>query len=182
MSAHAAKSLAPVIETERLVLRGHQVSDFEETATMFARPEMFRYITGKPNTREEAWWRLLRMFGHWHAWGFGFWAIEEKASGRLVGEAGFLDMKREITPSLEDKIEMGWSMAPEVQGRGYVTEACRAQIAWLEKLRGSIALYAIVHPDNAPSLRVADRLGFHEIARTTYKNQPTVMLRRDGKE
>lgn len=182
MTLGSHRSLAPLIETERLTLRGHVVDDFDHLCTMFSRPEMYRFTIGKVQTREEHWWRFLRMFGHWHIWGFGFWALEEKTNKRLVGEVGLLDMKREITPSLEGKIEMGWSIEPEEQGKGYATEAGRAVIAWIQRQKGPVALYAIVHPDNGSSLRVADRLGFKEIAHTTYKEQPTVMLRREGKE
>src|SRR6516164_9863847 len=91
----------PVIETERLKLRGHRVDDFARSAAMWADPEVYRYIGGKPHTEEEAWTKLLRYVGHWALLGFGYWVVEEKASGNFAGEIGFADYKRDLRPSLE---------------------------------------------------------------------------------
>lgn len=63
----------PTLETERLILRGHGVDDFGDSAAMWAEPEVVRHIGGRPFTREESWSRLLRYIGHWSALGFGYW-------------------------------------------------------------------------------------------------------------
>ncbi len=170
-------SLPPILETERLRLRGHALSDFDAVAAMWAHPDVVRHITGKPSTREESWARLLRYPGMWALLGYGFWAVEEKASGRFAGEVGFADFKREIEPEI-DAPEQGWSMAPWAQGRGYACEALAATIAWGEYHFGRRDFMCIISPDNAPSIRVAVKAGYREIARTTYKDTPTVMFRR----
>ena len=82
MNSHSSGNV-PVIETERLVLRAHRLDDFDAYAVMWADPVVTRFIGGKPRTREESWIRFLRHPGMWSMLGFGFWAIEEKASGRL---------------------------------------------------------------------------------------------------
>src|SRR5271166_4392110 len=113
----------PVIETERLRLRCHRVGDFAECAAMWADAAVTRYLGRDPLTAEEVWARLLRYVGHWAALGFGFWAVEEKASGRFVGDLGFMDFKRDLEPSLDDVPEMGWILASQAHGKGYATEA-----------------------------------------------------------
>src|SRR5579864_5518349 len=88
----------PVLETERLRLRGHRLEDFVQSAAMWGDPKVTQYIGGKPLTEEECWTRLLRYAGHWSLLGFGYWVAEEKASGNFVGEVGFADYKRDLQP------------------------------------------------------------------------------------
>src|SRR5262245_9173173 len=100
----------PVLETERLRLRGHEMRDFDAHAAMWAEPGVVRFISGKPSTREESWGRFLRYPGHWRMVGHGFWLIEEKASGAFVGEGGFGTFKRDGIAF--DAPEMGWALSP----------------------------------------------------------------------
>ena len=66
---------APVIETERLILRGHRAEDFEAIAAQWADPAVVKYIGGTPSSREASWSRLLRYPGHWQMLGFGYWIL-----------------------------------------------------------------------------------------------------------
>jgi RimJ/RimL family protein N-acetyltransferase len=170
--------MIPVLETERLRLRGHRLEDFDDVAAMWGHPEVVRFISGKPSSREDSWSRLLRYPGMWALTGFGFWAIEEKASGRFAGEGGFADFKREIEPAM-DAPEQGWALAPWAHGRGYAREAIAAMIAWGEAHLGRRDFVCIIAPENAPSIRVAENAGYREVARTRYKETPTLMFRRD---
>jgi len=169
---------APVLETERLILRGHEVTDFEACAAMWGNPEVTRHISGKPSTPDEAWARLLRHVGHWALLGYGFWALEEKASGRFVGEVGFADHKRGIEPSLAGTPEIGWVLGPALHGRGYATEAVRAAIAWGDAHLGSARTACMISPENASSMKVAAKCGYAEFARTTYRDNPTILFAR----
>jgi RimJ/RimL family protein N-acetyltransferase len=60
----------PVIETKRLRLRGHALSDYQDCVRLWGNAEVTRHIGGKPQSPEDAWARLLRHFGHWCALGF----------------------------------------------------------------------------------------------------------------
>jgi RimJ/RimL family protein N-acetyltransferase len=171
----ASSPAVPVLETERLVLRGHRGGDFPEYIALWTDPEVTRFIGGKPFTREETWARLLRNIGHWAELGFGYWVVTEKATGRFAGEVGFADFRREIEPSLEGIPEIGWALAPHVHGKGYATEAVRAAIAWSDRHFGPVRTACIVAPGNAPSIRVAEKCGYREHRHTVYKNKPTIM-------
>jgi RimJ/RimL family protein N-acetyltransferase len=171
----------PVIETERLRLRGHRPEDFADCAAMWADPVVTRYIGGKPLSEEEAWARTLRGVGHWAWMGFGYWVVEEKATRSFAGEMGFSDWKREIVPLLKDVPELGWVLATRVHGKGYATEAVRAALAWGDEniKRADSALgrtVCIIHPEHARSIRVAEKCGFREVLRTTYKAEPTILF------
>jgi RimJ/RimL family protein N-acetyltransferase len=172
----------PVIETQRLVLRGHGLDDFQDSFAMWADAEVTRHIGGKPNTAEEAWARLLRYAGHWSLMGFGYWLVAEKATGRFVGEVGFSDFKRELDPPLGAAPEIGWALASRAQGKGYASEAVRAALAWGEAKFGPVRTVCLINPDNAPSIRVAEKAGFREFARTTYKGSPSVLFERQQSE
>ena len=170
--------MVPVIETERLRLRAHRPDDFAACAAMWALPDVVRYIGGKPFSVEEVWSRVLRYAGHWQWMGFGFWALEEKATGAFAGDLGFAEFKREIEPSIQGIPEIGWVLAPHAQGKGYATEAVRAVVAWGDQHFDRARTVCLIHPENLPSLRVAEKCGYKEFQRTTYKGQPTIILER----
>ena len=168
----------PVLQTKRLTMRGHRLDDFADCAAMWADPVVTRYIGGKPLSEEEAWTRLLRYAGHWALMGFGYWAIEEKETGRFVGELGFADYKRDIEPSIKGVPELGWALASKAHGKGYATEAVGAAVAWGDAHFGSARTVCLVHPENLASIRVAEKCGYKEFQRTTYKGHPTIMFAR----
>lgn len=170
--------MIPTIETNRLILRAHKLEDFESYIEMWSDPDVVRFLGGVPMSREAAWGRFLRHAGVWHHLGFGFFAIEEKETGLFVGEAGFHDLHRDMTPTVEGTLEAGWGLMSRSQGWGYATEAMAAAIGWADTAYPGLRMTCIIHPDNLPSLRVGSRLGFREFARTTYLNQPLVVLER----
>ena len=137
-----------------------------------------RHILGRPSTREETWSRLLRYAGLWSLLGFGYWLVEERATGDFVGEVGLADFRRDIEPSLDGALEAGWVLHPDAQGRGFATEAVRAALDWSDGHLGRRRVACMVAPENTPSLRVAEKCGFREFARTTYKGEPTILLER----
>lgn len=168
----------PIVETERLVLRGHVPGDYPAYAAMWGDPDVTRFIGGTPLADEEAWAKFMRTLGHWALVGYGFWSVHEKAGGGRVGETGFLDAHRAMTPSLAGMPEVGWAFAKTAQGKGYATEAVTAALAWGDAHFGKVRMACIIAPDNAASLAVAAKTGFREAARTTYKGAPTVVFHR----
>lgn len=169
--------ITPTIETERLRLRGHALPDFDASAAMWTDAGVTRFIGGKPSSREDSWRRFQTYVGHWALMGHGFWLIEEKASGRFLGEGGFGTFKREIEPVFEAP-EQGWALAPTAHGKGYALEAMNAAITWGEQHFGRRDFVCLIAPENAPSLRLAEKLGYREYARSAYRGEPSVLLRR----
>jgi RimJ/RimL family protein N-acetyltransferase len=171
--------IAPTIETDRLVMRAPRLDDLEAMIALWGDPGVARYISGQPSTREQTWTRLLRYAGHWELLGFGYWTVEERASGAFAGEVGFADYRREITPSLDGVPELGWVLAPGAHGKGYATEAARAAIAWAAgRFAPSSTIACIITPDNAASIRVAEKCGFREVRRTVYQRAAVVVYER----
>jgi RimJ/RimL family protein N-acetyltransferase len=177
MSAVPTRS-APVIETERTILRAHRLEDFDAYVAMWADPVVTRFIGGKPRTREESWMRFLRHSGLWSMLGYGFWAIEERKSGRFIGEAGFHDLKRDIVPSIEGIPEAGWALAPNMHGQGLASEVVGRVHAWGDAEFKRAKTVCIIDPENTGSLNVAAKCGYKEVLRTTYHDGATVLLER----
>ena len=173
-------SHTPELETRRLRLRGFLRSDFDAYAAMWQEPAVVRFIGGVPLTREAAWSRFLRQMGAWHYLGFGFLAIENKATGTFMGEAGFHDLHRSITPSIEGTLETGWVLSSAAHGKGIAEEATRAALAWAEHVHTSKRVTCIIRPNHLASLHIAAKLGFTEFARTEYNGSPIVILERAG--
>lgn len=168
----------PTLDTVRLRLRPYRLDDFEPYAAMWAEPAVVRFIGGAPLSREAAWIRFLRQIGLWHHLGFGFFALEDKATGAFVGEAGFHDLRRTLTPSLEGTMEAGWGLVGASQGQGLAEEAMRAALAWGDRHGAGTRTTCIIHPDHAASLHVAAKLGFAAFARATYHDSPVVLMER----
>lgn len=168
----------PEIQTERLTLRGHATDDFPDCAAMWSDAAVTHFLAPNPLSQEEVWARLLRYVGHWALMGFGYWAVRETATGRFVGDVGFADYRRDITPPLAGAPEIGWVLASGAQGRGFATEAVRAAITWGETRFSGARTVCLIDPGNRPSLRVAEKCGYHQYAHASYKGQATLLLER----
>jgi RimJ/RimL family protein N-acetyltransferase len=171
-------SSAPTIETERLILREFRKGDLDDFAATMADPEVVRHLAIDPLSREDSLRRIFLAAGQWPIIGMGMWAVELKASGRMVGHLGFFDMERDMTPSLVGQPEMGWIFDPSVHGQGIAFEACQAALNWAERELGPVAIPAIISIDNAPSMKLAERLGFVREPDGVYKDEPIAIFRR----
>jgi len=155
----------PVIGTERLILRGHTVADFPAFAAMRADPVVMKYLgKGDLLDEEESWLRFQSIAGHWQLKGFGTWAIEECASGAMIGNLGYTDKKRPSSHPASGAPEMGWSLAASAHGKGFASEALRAALGWGRNHFGTARVVCVISDDNAASLRVADKHGFKQFS------------------
>ena len=173
--------LVPVLETERLRLRGHTKDDYAALAAIWSDPAVVRYIGGKPSTSQEVWLRLLRYPGLWCVLGYGFWAIEEKSSGRMIGDIGYMDVKRAIEPPLDGMPELGWALAADAHGQGYASEALAVVLAWGREHFGEHTAACIIDPANAASIRLAVNAGFRLAHESTYHGESVQVFVRDDK-
>ena len=152
-SAAITRRAAPEAETPRLRLRQFRSEDFATYKAWCANPDLMRYLGGRTFDTLEAWRHMAYVLGHWQLRGFGYYAVEEKASGRLVGRVGYTDS--EGWPGFE----LGWTLAPEARGQGYASEAARFLLDYAFEHLERPHVMSLIHPDNAPSIRVAERLG-----------------------
>ena len=166
----------PTLETPRLRLRAHTVADYPAICALWSHPDVARYTLGKPATSEEVWSRLLRYLGSWAFLGYGYWVVEDRLTNAFIGEVGVCNLQRDIDPPLGDVPEIGWVLSPLHQGKGYASEAAQAAIAWVAAPPVSAPRIAcMIHADNKPSLRVAEKLGFTPSYTTSYRDAQNIV-------
>jgi RimJ/RimL family protein N-acetyltransferase len=147
---------------------------------MWSEPDVVRYTIKEPSPPQRTWLRILAYCGHWALLGFGYWAVEEKFSGRFIGELGFADFKRPMKLPLDGMPELGWVLAPWAQGKGYATEALKAVVAWGDERFRSRRTVCIIHRDNQRSFRLAGRLGYEIVLQSPGDAGPDAILARDA--
>lgn len=139
-------------ESSRLTFREMTPADLDDMAALLGDPEIMTYYP-RPKTRPEA--------GQWIDWnrrlyrtrGYGLWVIRDEAG--FAGDCG-------LTPQIVDgvtELEVGYHVRTAVQGRGYATEAAAACRDYARTVLRAGRLIAIIHPDNRPSRRVAEKIG-----------------------
>ena len=172
--------IPPVLKTDRLILRPHRVQDFDDVTAMWADPEVVRHISGTPSSRSDSWGRLLRYIGHWQALGFGYWVVESRADGQFLGEVGFADYQRDITPSLGGVPEAGWVLSSTAHGQGYASEAVQRMHQWADEETDWRETVCIFDPKHTVSQRVATKVGYKVSGEALFMEQPTLVMRRPG--
>ncbi|MGZ8502167.1 MAG: GNAT family N-acetyltransferase [Candidatus Limnocylindrales bacterium] len=146
----------PRLETARLTLREWHDADREPFAAMNADPRVMEHFPSRL-TRPESDALIDRMIERWAADGFGLWAVERQADGRLLGFTGLAapTFEAHFTPA----VEVGWRFAVEAWGHGYATEAARAALRFGFDDLGQAEIVSFTVPANARSRAVMDRLG-----------------------
>jgi [ribosomal protein S5]-alanine N-acetyltransferase len=146
---------APVLASERLLLRRLTVADAPFILELLNDPDWLRFIGDKGvRTLEDA-ERYIQTgpIESYARHGFGLFAVELKSGGTPIGLCGLL--KRDV---LED-VDVGYAFLPEFRGMGYAREAAAATLRFGRETVGLHRVAAITNPDNARSVRVLEQLG-----------------------
>lgn len=139
------------LQTKRLRFRQWREADFEPFANYFADEEKAKYVGGQ-KSREEAWRLMATYIGHYNLKGYGYMAVEEKSSNKLVGCVGL--WKSEPWPELE----LGYWLLNEMQGKGYATEAAAKVKDYAFQTLQVKTFVSYIDPKNESSKRLAIRL------------------------
>jgi RimJ/RimL family protein N-acetyltransferase len=153
--------IIPTLAADSFVLRGFRESDVPALTVLHSDPEVMRYLRtdGEVETRpRQAWDYMAVQMGHWALKGYGKWAMADRESDALIGRVGYFDPPYEW-PGLE----LGWTLSRSVWGKGYATAAAKLALDWgFETIKTDATISAIIY-GNAPSVRVAERLGMRHI-------------------
>jgi RimJ/RimL family protein N-acetyltransferase len=147
-------TVVPVLRTERLVLRAFARDDFEPLVKIVSDPEVVRYLDdGAPISREDCWRGMALFIGHWELRGYGWWAVEDRRSGDLLGRIGIYN------PEGWPGIEVGWLLRRDVWGAGLATEGAIAALTFAFDVVHASHVISLIDPRNARSIRVAEKIG-----------------------
>jgi [ribosomal protein S5]-alanine N-acetyltransferase len=107
----------------------------------------------------------------------GVWVIIEGESATVIGDIGFMG-----PPGADRTVEIGYSVVPDRRGRGYATEAARALVDWaLGQPRVGVVV-AGCDSENAPSIRILERIGFGRMGETNGKIRWRLQTARDNQD
>jgi RimJ/RimL family protein N-acetyltransferase len=154
-----------MIETERLRLRPFKETDRDEFARINADPRVGDWLGG-PIDRAASNTFLDAQRREHEDLGFGFWAAEQKGSGRLVGMIGIRHMPADLPPA--PAIEAGWRLSADCWGQGLATEGAGAALQWAFDNLETDEIVAITAASNTRSQAVMRRLGMAEVPSRTF--------------
>jgi ribosomal-protein-alanine N-acetyltransferase len=145
-----------ILRTERLVLRQFRKDDAPFIIELVNDPAWLRYI-GDKNIRslpDAIHYLETGPQAMYARYGFSLYAVELKGAGKRIGMCGLI--KRE---SLAD-VDLGFAFLPAYRSLGYAYEATAATLQYAKASVGLSRIVAITSPDNAPSIKLLERLGF----------------------
>jgi len=141
----------PRLDTERLTLREYRRDDFDLFADHLANAESSAHLGSAD--RQTAWRIFSSHAGMWVLQGAGWWALEDKQTGQLVGNIGAFFREQSTV------MELGWNTYRAFWGKGIASEAAAAVLNYAFEVRGEPKVRALIASGNESSRRVAERLG-----------------------
>jgi len=157
------------LETERLTMRMFRETDLDAYAEMCGDADVMKYLGGATMSRSEAWRSMATVLGHWQLRLFGLWAVEERASGELVGRVGCWQ------PEGWPGMEIAWTLRKAFWGQGYATESAQAALDVAFSRLEQPHVISMIHAENQPSIRVAQRLRMRLEGRTALMGHPVLV-------
>ena len=141
------------LETGRLILRRFEEPDWVDLHKLYSDPECTRYTIQRTLTEGESWRTMATMIGHWQIRGYGPYAVENKATGTVMGPVGLW------YPNDWPGPEIKWALRSTYWGQGYASEAARAVKRMAAETMPETSLISLIFADNEPSIRLAIALG-----------------------
>ncbi|MEM8805855.1 MAG: GNAT family N-acetyltransferase [Cyanobacteria bacterium P01_G01_bin.38] len=141
------------LETQRLMLRQFQEADWPDLHEYYSDAVATTYTVGREFSEGETWRTLCSMVGHWYVRGYGPYAVEEKATGKVLGPVGFWYPNDWPSP------EIKWALASQHWGKGFASEAARAVQQAGREFMPDISLISFINAENQPSINLALAIG-----------------------
>lgn len=141
---------APRLVGKEVVLRGHELGDFDVFWAFYQSSDRVAYV-GAPKTRTHLWYGMGSEIAAWPLTGMGGWAIETK--GQLAGQVAVTQ------PPHFPEVEIGWTLFDGFEGHGIAAQAAQLALTWVWSQTDQTTLVSYIHPDNTRSIALATRLG-----------------------
>lgn len=160
----------PTLETERLILRPFREEDVDAMTALFGNPDFMRFSLGVYTERKQTVAFIEKVMGWDRASMPSQFALVLRGRDALIGYCGFFHH-----PEVPEEIEIGYRLHPDYWNRGLITEAARAvcnhAFADLKLPR----VISLVHPENVPSRRVAEKNGMRVETEITFRGFPALV-------
>ena len=158
------------LQTPRLILRPFREADIDRLAELMANPDFMRFSLG-PYTREQT-QGVLDKFLSWEKAGLPSpFAVVLRGNTEVLGYCGFLHH-----PEVPEEVEIGYRLHPAYWNRGLITEAAQAVRDHGFRDRKLPRVISLIHPENIPSRRVAEKNGMKVEKEITFRGFPTLVF------
>jgi [ribosomal protein S5]-alanine N-acetyltransferase len=131
-----------------------------------------RYMGGVRTEEQSRCW-LRENLRHWHLHEFGLWIFRDIIDGTFVGRCGL----RRVEVGGDNEVELGYVMMRPYWHKGLGIEMTRA-ILRISFASDAGSIIALIQPQNLPSRRLAQRVGFNFERNVTWKSTPAMLFRK----
>lgn len=152
------------IPTDRLLLRQFRSEDWEDMFHYYSDPVATQFTTKRVLNESECWQKIATSIGHWQIHGYGPYAIESKATHRVMGITG------PWYPIDWPSPEIKWALAKDCWGNGFATEAVKAVQKMTRTYLPEIHFISFIDGRNEPSIKLARRVGAEFEAERAFRN------------
>jgi RimJ/RimL family protein N-acetyltransferase len=160
-AAKLIEAMFPEIITPRLAIRDLEANDGPRVFAYHRRPEVSQFQSWGTESVDvvQSYIRSLAGTepgapGKWYQ--VGIFLLE---GGKLIGDCGFRVVKDD-----PEQAEIGITLAPEFQGKGYATEAVSALLHYLLVTLDKHRVFGSVDPRNTASMKLLERVGMRKEA------------------
>jgi ribosomal-protein-alanine N-acetyltransferase len=158
------------LRTPHLILRPFREEDIDRLAQLMADPDFMRFSLG-PYTREQT-QTVLEKFLSWNNAGLPSpFAVVLRENTEVLGYCGFLHH-----PEVPGEVEIGYRLDPAYWNRGLMTEAAHAVRDHAFEHLKLPRVISLIHPENIPSRRVAEKNGMKIEKEITFRGFPTLVF------
>jgi RimJ/RimL family protein N-acetyltransferase len=149
-----------IIETERLILRQWKDEDKQPLYELNSNPEVMKYF---PNlwTKERSDLFVDYNIKTISEDGWGWFAVDEKKSGRIIGFIGLA--KSSFQSHFSPFTEIGWRLDNEFWKNGYATEGAKAVLSFAFNELKKSEIVSFTSTINLPSIAVMERIGMTKV-------------------
>ena len=159
------------LQTPRLILRPFLEEDVDVMAQLFANPDFMRFSLGVFTERKQTIAFIEKVMG-WDRAGIpSQFAVVPRGQDAIIGYCGFFYHPEH---GIED-LEIGYRLHPDYWNRGLITEAARAVRDYGFRDRKLSRVISLIHPENVPSRRVAEKNGMTVEKKITFRGFPTLV-------
>jgi RimJ/RimL family protein N-acetyltransferase len=159
-----------LLETARLNLRPFREDDLDRLAELMANRDFMRFSLG-PYTREQT-QGVLHKFLSWEKAGLPSpFAVVLRENAEVLGYCGFLHH-----PEVPGEVEIGYRLHSDYWNHGLITEAARAVRDHAFEDLKLPRVISLIHPENIPSRRVAEKNGMRIEKEITFRGFPTLVF------
>ena len=158
------------LRTPRIILRSFREEDVDSMEQLFANPDFMRFSLGVFTERKKTVDFIEKMMGWDRTKMPSQFAVVPRGENAVIGYCGFHHHSE-----VPGEVEIGYRLHPDYWNRGLITEAAGAVRDHGFRDWKLARVISLVHPENIPSRRVAEKNGMKMEKEITFREFPTLV-------